>query len=335
MMKRVFFTVLLISVLVLGISGCAPAEEAPTTSGEVMKVAQYFWPGQFWIEIADSKGFFEEAGLNVELVDTNDDYFGSLKSTVDGNIDVNMFVLYDLIDFNAEGADLVSIINVDISAGADTIVSKKEIENVAGLRGKRIGFQKETYTDYMLTVVLERNGLSNKDVTTVEFKAENIQPFVDGDIDALVTYEPFSSEAIEKGDGRIVFDTSQIPGLIPDVMAFHRSFIDERPNDVQAYVNVWHKTTKFIKEHPDEAFQIIADIYDVPVGDVQAFTQDVKILDLEDNKIAFSYAAGFQSLHGTARQINDFMIEKGITDKTLDSTDFIDARFIRNVETDR
>jgi NitT/TauT family transport system substrate-binding protein len=317
-------------IVSLFLAGCASVD-VPKTSGEVMTVATYYWPGQFWIDIADEKGWFEDAGLNVELVDTNDDYFGSLKSMVDGNIDVNMFVLYDLIDFNAQGADLVSVINSDISAGADTIIARNGIERVADLKGKRIGLQQGSFSQYMLEVVLERNGLIRNDVIYVETKAEDITPLVNGEIDALVVFEPFASEAVDKANGRKIFDTSEIPGLIPDVMAFHKSFVDERLEDVQAFVNVWHRTTEFIRENPDEAFGIIAGIYDVPVEDVVGFAKEVKILDLRDNKVAFSYAAGFESLHGTARRINEFMIDSGITDENLDSTVFIDARFVRGV----
>ena len=115
-------------------------------------------------------------------------------------------------------------------------------------------------------------------------------------------------------------------------MGFHRSFIEERPGDVQAFVNVWHKTTEFIKENPGEALEIIAEIYDVPFEDVAAFAEGDKILDLRDNKVAFSYAAGFESLHGTAKQINDFMKNNDITDMTLDSIEFIDGQFIREVQ---
>jgi NitT/TauT family transport system substrate-binding protein len=115
-------------------------------------------------------------------------------------------------------------------------------------------------------------------------------------------------------------------------MAFHETFLQERPEDAQAFVNVWHQVTKFINENPDEAFGIVAERNNVPVEEVIDFANGVKIQDYRENKIAFSYAAGFESLHGTSRQINDFMKDKGITDKTLDSTEFIDARFIRNVE---
>jgi NitT/TauT family transport system substrate-binding protein len=326
------FKILVVVVLLsVSIVGCMPSQEVSQTSGEVMKVATYYWPGQFWTEIADEKGFFEEAGLNVELVDTNVDYFGSLQDMVDGNIDVNMFVLYDLIDFNAKGADLVSVINVDISAGADSIVSKNEIERIADLKGKKIGLQQETYSEYMFQVVIEQNGLTTDDVIIVETKAEDIEPLVNGEVDALVAFEPFASEAVDKANGRKIFDTSQMPGLIPDVMAFHKSFIDERPEDVQSFVQVWYRTTEFITNNPKEAFGIIAKNYADTPGDVQAFTDEVKILNLRDNKVSFSYASGFESLHGTAREINTYMLENNITNKRLDSTDFIDARFIRGV----
>ena len=47
-----------------------------------------------------------------------------------------------------------------------------------------------------------------------------------------------------------------------------------------------------------------------------------------DNQVAFSYAAGFESMHGTARRINAFMIASGMTTERLDSLDFLDARFV-------
>ena len=86
-----------------------------------------------------------------------------------------------------------------------------------------------------------------------------------------------------------------------------------------------------MQENPREAFGIIAQINKQTPGDVQAFTQQDKILDLRENIVAFSFGSGFESLHGTARKINNFMIERGITDKQLDSTEFIDARFIRSL----
>jgi NitT/TauT family transport system substrate-binding protein len=319
----------MISMLIVG---CAPAEEPPKTSGEVMKVAKNYWPGNYWIDIADANGWFTEAGLNVELIDTSGDFIGGIEDLAEGKIDVAQPVLYDLIRFVVEGNDLVMVVNTDISNGADILVSKKDIERTYNLKGKVVGVQQNTFEEYLLNEFLKHSGLTSEEITIIEVSAENVKPFVDGTVDAFMTWGPHASEAMEKGNGKNLVDSSVTLGLLPEGVTFHRKFIEEKPADVQAYVQVWYKTTEFIKDNPKEAFGIIAKNYGKTSGDVQAFTDEVKILDLRDNKVTFSYAAGFESLHGTARQINDFMKDKGITDKNLDSTEFIDARFIRGVE---
>jgi NitT/TauT family transport system substrate-binding protein len=336
-MKKTIITIIIIAVAaVLGWFGfqqfSGPRAEQQTISREVMRVVTNFWPGQYWIEIAHKKGWFEEEGLKVELIDSDGNYFQSLQDMADGKIDTNLFVLFDLIEFNLNEAGFVAVINSDISSGADGMAVGEGIEFVSDLKGKTVGLQKATFTEYMLEVLLARNGLSSQDVVLIEVESDTPEPLASNAVDALVTWEPYLSEAAEQASGRVLFDSSEIPGLIPDILVFHEEFIQNRPEDVQAYVNVWHKTTEFMKENPDEAFGIIAGIYGRPVEDVETLAQGVKILDSRDNQTAFSYAAGFESLHGTARRINDFMIEQGLADKRLDSTEFLDSRFIRNLE---
>jgi len=326
---KIIFMLLIVSLFIVS---CAPVKDVPETSGEVMKVAQYNWPGQWWIDIADSKGWFAEAGLNVELVDTNADYFASLDDMANGKLDEQGFVLFDLINYRLSDFDLVAVIVSDDSNGIDAIVAKNEIETIADLKGKRIGVGKGTYLDYILEEVLSENKLFDKDIIKVDMlPEETVAAFSKGELDAAVLWEPLVSEIVEQGN-HIIWDTSKISGISPSIAVFHQSFINSRPNDIQAFVNVWHKTTKFIKANPDEAFGIIAENYDVSLEEVKAFAEQDKILDLSDNKDAFTYAAGFDSLHGTAKQINNFMKDNGITDRKLDSTEFIDAQFIRGVE---
>jgi len=331
----VILVVLIIAGLIWWQSGPEPPK-GPKTTGLPMKIARYYWPGEYWIEIADKKGWFKEAGLNVEIIDTNPDYFASIKDMVAGRMDMNNFYLFDFISFIAKGSALVMVINSDTSFGVDAIVAKQEIENIQGLKGKTIATTKGTYLEYILGMALNRSNLTLDDVVIVDMPGETVaEEFIKGTVDAIVTWEPEVSKAIEKGSGRKLFDTSEIPGISPNGGVFHRSFIEKRPGDVQAFVNVWHKTTKFIKENPKEAFSIIAGIYKKTPGEVQALAQIDKILDLQDNLIAFSYSTGFESLHGAAYKINDFMLKKGITDKQLDSLEFLDDQFIRALQRER
>ncbi len=333
--KIVIAFIILLVLIVVGVlfwQTNQKIEEGPKTTGLSMKVARYNWPGQYWIEIAHKKGWFKETGLNVELIDTNPDYYGSLDAMVAGKMDVNGYYFFDFINYRLKGVNLIAVINQDISFGMDGIVAKKGIETIRDLKGKTVGLTKNGYLEYLLSIVLARAGLTLDDVMIVDMPAEKTAAeFIKGNVDAVVSWEPFMTTAINKGNGRKLFDTSEIVGVIPGVAVFHKSFIEKRPEDVQAYVNVWHKTTQFIRENPKEAFSIIAEIYNITPGEAQVLSQMDRILDLRDNLTVFSYGAGFESLHGTARRINEFMMKKGMTDKQLDSTEFLDARFIRNL----
>ena len=91
------------------------------------------------------KGLVQRAGLVVQLVDTDTDYLASVKDLAKGRFDVNDLVLFDLLDSVARGADLVRVINVDYSSGADKLIARPGIEQLADLKGKRIALpQKST-----------------------------------------------------------------------------------------------------------------------------------------------------------------------------------------------
>lgn len=333
MLKNVVALMVMFAILVTtGAISCQYRTEkkAPKTSGLPMKVAKYYWPGIYWIEIADKKGWFNEAGLNVELVDTNPDYFASLDDMVAGKMDANTFSLFDLISYNLKGAELVMVINSDNSCGAEAIVAKKNIEDIRSLKGKRVGVAQGTYLEYILEQVLARNGLEETDVIKVNGMPEKChEDFISGELDAVITWEPLVTEAIQKGEGRNLFDTSEIPGISPNGIAFHRSFIEQRRDDVQAFVGVWHRATAFIKENPEEAFGIITKIYQKTPAETQSLAQTDKLQDLQDNLDSFLYSTGFESLHGAVRYLNNFMIKHKRTDKLIDSTEYLDPRFVR------
>lgn len=305
----------------------APAPTAPESAP--LRVSRYYWPGEYWIDIAAHHGWFREAGLQVELVDTNPDYFKSLQDTVDGAIDMNNFTLFDLMLRNSRGADLVMVLRSDDSDGADAIVGRAGLRGVKDLRGKRVAVGVGTYGEYVLEVALEQHGLSGDAVIKVDTPGEHmVAALVAGKVDAIIVWEPFASEAMAKARGRRLFDTAQVRGMMPLGMAVPRRVINQRPQDVQALVRVWHRATRFIKENPQTAYAIIAGIYAKTPAEVEALTKVDRILDLADNLAAYSFTTGFDSSHGAARKINDFLLRHRLSERRLDSLDFLDARFI-------
>lgn len=336
MRKKILFIV--IAMAILAITVLAGRQFGgrlfgPRPTGKLITLGRYYWPGEYWHEIAYHKGFFKQEGLNVELVDTNPDFYKSIEDTVAGKITVNNMYLFDFIQHNLKGADLVAIINEDVSFGSEALVAKPAIERIQDLRGKAIGVTKDSSLEYILSIALERSGLTLDDVIIKDMPTEKtLEAFMKGDIDAFIAWESYPSDAVKKAGARKLFDTSNIIGVSRAVLALKRSFVKERPGDVAALVRVWHKTTKFIQKNPQEAFDIIAKIYNLQPEEVEKFTHIDKALNLEENHVAFLRSSGFESLYGTAQTINDHMLKRGLTDKSLDCEKILDDRFIRRLK---
>jgi NitT/TauT family transport system substrate-binding protein len=316
---------------------CKPAaRNAVSPAPPPIKVATQYSPGIFWLAIAGEKGWFKEAGLNVQLVDTNTDYLASVKDFTEGQFDVNALVLFDLLDSVVRGANLVGIIAVDYSAAADKLIARPGIEHLADLKGKKIAVPQKSYFGYVLETAIRREGLKLKDVQVVDVPPEKApEALIHGEADAMLTFEPYATQGLVAVKGHNLFDASQVPGLSPTLIVFHRNFIEQRPSEVAAFVKVWERATTFIKEYPDEAFAIVASGNRKTPEEVRQFAQTDNILDLQDNELSFSFAAGLDSLYGAVRQMNDFMIAKGLTDKRLDSSQFLDSAFIRALKEER
>lgn len=304
-----------------------------STLDKPIRVGSYFWPSSFWVDVAWKKGWFKEAGLNVERVDINADYFKAFDDLVDGKLDSMAFALFDFILYNARGKHLAGVVHTDVSYGADALVARPGIRTTRDLIGKTVGLPQGTYLDFMFEIIARRDALDLSKIHIQNIRAEDAdKELAKGKLTAVMAWEPVASNAVSAVKGKRLFTTADLPGVCGDVCAFRQSFVDDHPEEVQRYVNVWHRASDFIKAHPEEAYAIVAEINKKPIAEVKKLASLDKLLDLSDNKLAFSYASGFESLHGTWRQMNDFMLDKGLVKDRLDSTKFLDSRFLLGAE---
>jgi NitT/TauT family transport system substrate-binding protein len=312
------------------LGSCTPAFKL--TPSVPIRLASYEWPGSYWIDVAWKKGWFAEAGLNVERVDVDNSYFPSLERVASGQLDAMGFTQFDLVRLVAGGNDLVGIAAIDYSEGAEALVAKSEIHGLRDLKGKRLALHRGTYLEYLLTVVAEREGLNLADVTLLDRTSEaSTAEFLAGKIDALFVWEPYVSQA-RAGGGHTLFSTADFPGLTYSVLTFRRDFVQAHPKEIAKLMEVWHRGERYVHEHPDESCAIVAQLFDDPLSEVRDLLHTVRILDVADNGRAFSYAAGFDSLHGSWRRMNDFMLERGLVTARVDSPAHLDSSFIRQLE---
>lgn len=322
---------LLVSLTVL-VTGCKPTPDVAPMSATPIRIGASYWPGQFWADIANQKGWFKEAGLNVEMVDTNADYFASFDQVVKGELDIVAFTLYDLTLYQARGNDVVGFLASDYSSGADALVVRPGIGTVRDLAGKKIGLPKGTYLEYMWAVLLGRNDLKPDAVQIVEMSAEKgADELRSGRVDAIFTWEPFVGDALAKTGGKKLFDSSQIPGISWTIYASRGDFLRQHSSEIHKLMQVWKRTEEYIHKEPNEAYAIVAEVNRTTVAEVRAFAQLDKSLNPNENRAAFSYAGGFDSLHGSARRMNDFQIQAGLVNNQIESPKLLDSSFIHEL----
>lgn len=312
------------------LGSCSPSLKLiPSTP---IRIASYEWPGSFWIDIAWKKGWFAEAGLNVERIDVDTRYFPSLEKVASGQIDAMGFTQYDLVRLVASGNDLVGVAAIDYSDGAEALVAKPEIHDLRDLKGKRLALHRGTYLEYLLSVVAEREGLNLADVTLLDLSSEvTTAEFIAGKVDAIFVWEPYASQARAAG-GHNLFSTADFPGLTYSVLTFRRDFLQAHPKEVAKLMEVWHRGESYVHEHPEQSCALVSELTNNPLPEVSDLLRTVRVLDVADNGRAFSYAAGFDSLHGSWRRMNDFMLERGLVDRRVDSSSHLDSSFIRQLE---
>jgi NitT/TauT family transport system substrate-binding protein len=312
------------------LASCGPvAKPAPPV---IIKIGSYMWPGSYWIDVAWKKGWFAEAGLNVERLDVNLKYFESLDAVASGQLDVMGFSQFDLVRHVAAGHDLVGVAAIDYSVGAEALVARPGIHRLKDLQGKRLSLHRGTYLEYLLAIVAEREDFDLAGLTLVDQSGDDaLADFKAGRIDAILVWEPYVSAAMAAG-GESLFSAADFPGLTFSVLALRHDFIKLHPAQVATLLRVWHRAETYVRDNPDESCEIVSQLTGYALHDVRDLLRTVRILDLTDNGRAFSYAAGFESLHGSWRRMNDFMLTRGLADTRVDSPEHLDSSFIRRLE---
>lgn len=262
----------------------------------------------------------------------NRKYFESMHDVNSGKLHAMGFTQYDLMRHVAAGNDLVGIIAIDYSETADALIAKPGIRRLQDLRGKKIALPRGTYLEYLLSVVAQRDDLDLQEITLVDRSGDAaIADYLAGRVDAILSWEPYVSDA-KKAGGVQIFSAGDFPGLTYSVFALRRDYIDAHPREINALVQVWQRAERFIRQNPREASAIVSRVSHETLPYVEGLLASDRMLDISDNRRAFSYAAGFESLHGSWRRMNDFMLDRDLVSRRVDSPDHLDSRFIRALQ---
>jgi NitT/TauT family transport system substrate-binding protein len=311
----------------------AVAAPAPAAGGAPLRIAYSDWPGWVAWDIAVQKGWFKEAGVDVELKWF--DYAPSMEAYSAGKVDAVAVTNGDALVTGSSGSPSVGIVINDFSNGNDMIVAKKGINSVPELKGKTIGVEVGLVDHLLLLNALQASKLSEKDVKITNIKTDDAaQALKSGKVDAVAAWQPNSGAALREVPGSTaIFTSANVPGLIYDVLAVNPKSLTERRADWTKVVKVWFRIADFIKDEKnlDESAKIMSARVGLAPDAYKKLMSGTAFQDFAGNVAHYKKADGLDSIYGSSKIVDAFNVKNGVYKTAMKFEEYLTSSVVEEV----
>lgn len=329
-MKKKLLALALIGALVLtALSGCGAsggeeeqggaqaAESAVETTVGTWKTAQTLTP-YFYEDFLP-----EGSSIEVKPFTNPGDQKTALLA---GSLDMTGTTIPLAITAASQGEPVKIVVTLCNKCSALVVGKDSGIEKPEDLKGKTIAYVPGTMHHVLLLNVLEMAGLDpEKDVTLTRIDFFDMgQALSDGTIDAFLSGEPYPSQAVMDGYGKILsypyFDDSI--GTINAAMIVTEDTIKNNPQLVQTLVNAHIQAAEYINANQDAWLDKAA-----------SFGTDRDLLSVSAENIEISWDIDEAYLE-QVRNLAEQMLELGMIEKVPDIEAMFDLSFIENYKSE-
>jgi NitT/TauT family transport system substrate-binding protein len=294
-------------LLVLTLSGCMREAEPP------LRIGTNVWIGSEPLYLARDLGYLNrEAVQLVEYPSASEVHRAFRNQAIDGMI----ISLDELFLLAVDGLQPKIVVVVDVSHGADVIVGRSGMHAMKDLKGRRVAVESGALGAYVLSRGLALNGMRASDVRIVRLESnEHPAAFAQGQVDGAVTFDPFRSQLLKAG-AHTLFDSSQIPGEIVDLLAVRAPVLEKNPQAVQTLLAGWFKALDYLGREPKDAAARMAVRQQVTGEQFLQALQGLRIPSRADNLKMLTGAT--PSLVVSGHELMTLMIEAKLLRGTLE-----------------
>jgi NitT/TauT family transport system substrate-binding protein len=249
----------------------------------------------------------------------------SLRGLLSGQLQGAALTLDETVRVWSQGTELVVVAVADVSAGADALITRPSITELAELRGKRIAVEVNGVSGIMLLKILELAGLAWSDVVVVDLPvSQHAGAWSRGEVDAAVSYEPSATKLQREGGARL-FDSSDIPETIFDLLVVTRDTAEQNPGAVRDLVLAHFRGLRHLVRSMHDAVYRVAGHQGIAPEDVQSALATVMLPDLVANQ---RYLARAGRVENTARSLSQLMFRTGMIRREPDLRHLCDSSFL-------
>ncbi len=206
--------------------------------------------------VAEEKGFFAEAGLEVEMIEPanpND----PPKLVAAGKADLAVSYQPQLHIQAARGLPLVRVGTL-IATPLNTllVLDDSPIRGIADLKGRSVGFSVGGFEDAVLAAMLAQHGLSLDDIELVNVNFSLSPALLSGQVDAVIgAFRNFELNqlAIEGYKGRAFYvEEEGVPAYDELILVAHRDRLEDPRID--AFLGAVERAVQYLVNHPEESW---------------------------------------------------------------------------------
>ncbi len=308
----IMLCILLLSVVALGLLVIPPmlrVEAKPIS----MAVEFNDHSAAAWIAL--DKGWFREVGLNVTTLETFTSGLELSAALTKGDVDIAWACLGPLILAYARGVPVVIVAQAHLQGYA--IVGRPGLTDIHQLNGGVVACPGPGSPCYLvLRMAIERYGLN---VTIVKMKPPAmLNALITGQIDAAAIPEHYATLAVKRGNCTVLVRSQDLwPDMPGSFLVVKRDILKKDPDLVKKLIKATVKATEFIRQHPEEAAQIVA------------------------NRLGMSYEEALESMRWLDYQNGidlaqiekyvNLMVKYGVLEKPVNVTDFVDVTLLNEV----
>ncbi|MDL0430942.1 ABC transporter substrate-binding protein [Marinobacter sp. TBZ242] len=314
MQRRDFLFLAIASGLsVAGLAGCS--RSGPITFGV------HPWIGYEPLYLARDFGWLPES----IVLRTGSSAKDSMNGLISGELDGAALTLDETIRVWSQGVELVVVAVTNVSAGADVLVTRPHIAELADLRGQRVAVELSGVSGTMLLKILEVAGLHTDDITRIDLPiSQHAEAWSRGDIDASVSYEPTASALVRAGGVRL-FDSREMPETIFDVLVVTREKARSSPGAVRDLVAAHFNGLRHLVRSMHDAVYRIANRQDIQPEDVRSALATVMLPDLAANQ---RYLAASGRVETIARSLSRHLRREGMISNEFELPRLCDPAFL-------
>lgn len=303
---------------------------ASTAQAGTLSIGHTTWVGYGTLYLAQDLGYFKEKGLTVKLP-TIEEASMYMAAQASGQLSGSASTLDEILKYRPQFC-FKAVAALDESNGGDGLLVGQDVNRLQDLKGKAVAVNEGSVSQFWLNYLLKNAGMQMSDLTIQNMTADDAATaFIAGRVPAAVTWEPHLSAVRNKHTGKVLVDSSSTPGVIVDVVALSCDVIDKQPDDVKALVAGLYKAVQYTKDHPQQAYAIMAKGvggYLADPAELAAAAKGVRFYDQAMSEKLLGSNGSKGAAEGVIKLANETASELQGKAYNVSYSDLIDNRFV-------